>query len=469
MQGPSHPRSGAVRPAAALALGAGALLVLTVIGLIIARARVEAYLRSEQFRSFAADKAGRALHANATFVGLKAEGLDFFCEHFRAEGAREASFSILELQQPRASVSLRRFFEGIWQVDHVSAQRLDLHLNGARIAAPVSPRPDTTPHASQNPGGWMPTRVEIGGATIREVNFSWGDGPTQGSLTGSQLAATPREQGAWSLKTAGGRFLSPGLPPLQLNSAQVLYRQPTVFLQTAVLESPAAPAGESGGPGSIRVSGEIAPTAGLNLQCELTRVSVTPFLPEDWRARLHGNLTGELTARGPDAQSLKIDAKLQLHNARIEALPVLDKIALFTRLQQYRQLSLSKASAECTKQGGRLEVRNFLAESSGLIRIEGRFSVQDEKIDGFFQVGVTPASLQWLPGSQEKIFTEARDGYVWTPMRLEGPVQNPADDLSPRLAAAAQAAIVEKAQDGAVKTIRSGVDAAKSVLDSLLK
>src|SRR5689334_23899359 len=63
----------------------------------------------------------------------------------------------------------------------------------------------------------------------------------------------------------------------------------------------------------------------------------------------------------------------------------------------------------------------------------GAFTVETGLIDGAFQVGVTPGSLQWLPGAQAKVFTESRGGYVWAPMRLTGPVNKPQDDLTGRL------------------------------------
>ena len=89
-------------------------------------------------------------------------------------------------------------------------------------------------------------------------------------------------------------------------------------------------------------------------------------------------------------------------------------------------------------------------------------------IDGTFQVGVTPGSLQWLPGSQAKVFTESRGGYVWAPMRLTGPANKPNEDLSKRLIAAAQGAAIEAVQDAAGQAVKTGKDALKGALDLLL-
>ena len=101
----------------------------------------------------------------------------------------------------------------------------------------------------------------------------------------------------------------------------------------------------------------------------------------------------------------------------------------------------------------------MVVESEGLIRVEGTYTIVDGRIDGSFQVGLTPATLQWIPGSQEEIFTDSRDGYRWTPMRLTGPVDHPNDDLTPRLAAAAGDTIIKSAAgvEGTVKKVGQGV------------
>lgn len=220
----------------------------------------------------------------------------------------------------------------------------------------------------------------------------------------------------------------------------------------------------------VNVNGDVRFGEALNLTAKLSGISVSPLLPEDWRLRLHGNLGGEmvirsaLPARGPPTLS----GSLTLAQGQLQALPVLDQIALFTRTQQFRRLALNKVSADFRQENGKIEVRNFVAESEGLIRIEGSFTIVNGTIDGAFQVGVTPASLQWLPGSQERVFTQQRGGYVWTPMRLTGPLAKPGEDLSPRLIAAAQGALIQGVENSVRDTIKTGKDAAKGALDLLM-
>ena len=96
----------------------------------------------------------------------------------------------------------------------------------------------------------------------------------------------------------------------------------------------------------------------------------------------------------------QLKGSLRLSNGELTALPVLDQIAVFTRTQQFRRLTLTNASGDFEQQGEQLRVTKFIAESEGLIRMEGAFTVEAGMIDGAFLVGVTPGSLQWLPGAQ---------------------------------------------------------------------
>ena len=101
-----------------------------------------------------------------------------------------------------------------------------------------------------------------------------------------------------------------------------------------------------------------------------------------------------------------------------------------------------------------------------------QFTIANEMIDGTFDVGITPGPLQWLPGSQEKVFVAMHDGYAWTTMRITGPVKGPKEDLSSRLVAAAEAAVVQKVETTATQAVGTAVDTVKKsatgVLDLLL-
>ena len=157
---------------------------------------------------------------------------------------------------------------------------------------------------------------------------------------------------------------------------------------------------------------------------------------------------------------------IELQDGRLEALPLLDELAVFTATERFRQTALQRGQADFVWTPGGVTVSGLLVESAGLLRIEGGFTVRGDQMDGTFQVGVARGSLRWIAGVGARVFDQPeRDGYVWTTAHLHGPVRHPSEDLrpSPRLVAAAQQEVIDKAKQGTGAVL----DTASSLLDLL--
>lgn len=440
------------------------LLVLLVVAFFVAKAAIDSYLRSDSFRQFVAHKAGGTLHADAELAPLNFQGMNIFADGFQAQGGPDAAFSDLRLEQVRAEISLRKFFDKAWTVDTVEVARLRVNLDGPRANRPVEPTanplaaPKTESHTDGEPkSGWLPNRVEVRQANIHDIQLLWADG----GLRGTAVQLLPYE-GGWQISGKGGRLEYGKLPPLDVAALQLRYRAPSLYINSAELRQPAG--------GAVQATGEVDFTRSLDVRLTLVNVDMSPYLSDDWRVRAKGNISGEVNVRSalPSTAGPTLKGSLHLTNGELTALPVLDEIVKYTHTQQFRRLTLTNASGDFEQQGEKLRVTKFIAESEGLIRMEGDFTVIAGILDGAFRVGVTPGSLQWLPGAQAKVFTESHGGYLWAPMRLTGPVDKPTDDLTPRLAAAAVGAGIEGVKNAAGEVIKSGTDAAKSLFDLVL-
>jgi len=433
--------------------------VLLIVAFFVIRSAVETYLRSDAFRQFVAKKAGETMHANAELAPLNFSGSTIFCDGFRAQGGPDAAFADLQIEQIRTEVSLRRFFEKVWQVESFDVQRVRVDLTGPRADRPAEPSasPLTAPKADNTSNGWLPNRVEIGHATVHDTQFIWKDG----GLRGTVFDAEPHE-GGWQITGQGGKLTYGKLPELNVESLHLRYHAPSLFVNGAELRQPSG--------GTLQATGEVDLTRQVDMRLTLTNINITPYLSDDWRLRTKGNLSGEVTVHSdlPPHGGPQISGSVRLTQGELTALPVLDQIATFTRTQQFRRLNLSTASGDFTQDDNRLVVKNFVAESDGLIRVEGAFNIEKGNIDGSFLVGVTPASLQWLPGSQARVFTESRAGYVWAPMHLTGPANKPTEDLTPRLIAAAEGAVIEGVKNTTEEAVKTGQGVLKGALDLLL-
>ena len=424
--------------------GVPLLFIVLIAGFLAGRAWLNAYLESPAFRKLIGGLTSSQLKARGEYMPFHFSGAGIYSDAFKAGGTAEAFFSTLSADQIRAEINLHGLWNHAWELDEIDIQRVEISLGHTASATPVeAPDLQAAPAAEQAPASpamhfdWLPQRVDLRKLIIRETDLTWGENtPVQGSIKNAPVTLTPDGE-AWNIFGEGGTVSQAGMPDFTIDQARLRYQKPSLFITDSQLRC--------GAGGSVAVTGEVNFAKGLDVLAKLNGISVTPFLREDWRAKLKGNLSGDLKIRAPlpMQNAPSVEGSLTLNQGELEALPVLDQIATFTRTQQFRQISLSKVSGDFTYAAGKTTVTSFVAESAGLIRTEGAFVIQNSLIDGTFQVGVTPSCLQWLPGSQEKVFTVSRDGYLWTTVRLTGPVDNPKEDLSPRLVAAATGAVID--------------------------
>jgi hypothetical protein len=141
-------------------------------------------------------------------------------------------------------------------------------------------------------------------------------------------------------------------------------------------------------------------------------------------------------------------------------------VALLTRTQEFRSIKLQTAQADFEWEKDRTSVKNIVLESELLLKITGNYLQVGETVDGLLQVGTTPEALSAIPGAKAKVFTEAKEGYIWTPVRLSGSTSAINEDLTPRLKEAALGAVIDLIPTDAPEKLNKGVD---KVLDFLNK
>jgi len=80
----------------------------------------------------------------------------------------------------------------------------------------------------------------------------------------------------------------------------------------------------------------------------------------------------------------------------------------------------------------RVEIKNIEIEDKGKFRIEGALSIREKSLGGAIQLGLAREYLEWLPRLQE-VFPREKAGYFWTTVHLSGTIDQPEQDLSPRV------------------------------------
>lgn len=434
---------------------------------------LQTYLQGESFRKLVGEKTSSFIQAEGEYTPFRWDGSSLYSGGFSAKGKKEALITNLHADEIRADLNWRGLFDHVWQIDRLEVQHLRLSLkqssssskaNTVIIENSTLSKPTPPSSESSKNESYLPRKMDLRKMVIHQTNVEWKDQKDKtNEIQDVQLVITPEGRG-WNVVGTGGRFLQIDWPLSEIDYFKLRYQEPQIFITESRLKLQEK--------GVLKVSGEMSveKNSQMDLFAELNDLRITSLLPEDWRAKLHGNLSGNAKINGPLNQlpkAIKIKGAVYLTNGQLEALPVLDQIALFTQMRQFRQLVLQKASADFSWENSKLIVNHLAVESEGLIRIEGDFTIENEMIDGQFQVGVTPSSLRWLPGAQSRVFTVEHDGYAWTPMRLTGPAKHPKEDLSQRLILAASVAGSEVVE-GAEKTIEKGVQGVFDLIKPVL-
>ncbi len=431
---------------------AWSVFLLLALAAIFARFVAGWYFGSDRFRDQITRAVSQELKASGTFQPLHYIDGTFYSDGFMAQGTGRAFFSDLRADQIRAVVNWRGLLDRRWEVDELNIQNLDVRFaDGTKPKAtamvPTVKKPSSPKPSSPKPGSW---KLDLRKAEIAQSSWRWGStAERSGSLTKSGFTLTP-ENGSWLIEAKSGTVAQTGWPTLTIESAKLRYTGNSLFVTESALRA---------GNGRINLDGEIDFDRAADLRMRLDKVDFAPFLPSDWRARLHGKIAGTATVHAPLPEgAVRIEGNLQLVEGELEALPLFDQIASFTRTERFRRIALTRGSVTFSNQGERTVLKKLVLESEGLMRVEGGCTIAKKKINGVFQIGVTSASLQWLPGSQARVFTVARDGYFWTPVRVSGSVDHPHEDLTKRLIAAAASELLQNSK-GTLE------DAARKLLD----
>ncbi len=406
-------------------------VLLLLVGLFGYRYWLRSWLESDGFRHRVEVELSELLDAKGQLAAIRVPSPDsLYTDRFHASGSPVVELLLAE--QVRADVRLSLLSQTA-AVDHAEIGRVRLRLGGGR------PRP-------AKPGASVEGPVElVGDLAIHRLDLAW----PGGALERVALKISP-SAGEWVV-TAEGGLLQPGMAPAwQVQKATARYRKGELHLADAVLRQ--------GTTGEAALSGKFLAGTLPEVVASFKGVPVEEYLPQDWRARLSGQVEGR-AKWGAEGRQRVLEGEGRLIGGVLSALPMLENVALVTQMDAFRKLPLHEVYALVWQKGERVEIRELRVESSGLVKIEGELlTINKGQISGEVQLGVAPATLRLLPGAKSAVFTTERGGYLWTTVRLSGPAAHPQEDLSRRLAAAV---VTESA--GAVRdTVLEG---ARGVLD----
>lgn len=438
----------AVNPLVAVLVTGIVLLVLFVSVLLFAKSAVRGWLKGDEFREWLVKKASVALQSDVELSETDWQGSEIYADSFLAEGYEGAAFSRLSLDGIRARTG--GVEKGAFKIPEVTVNRFQMEFSPVRKRRPAGGVESGTVSGPEVPewlSKYLPNRAEVGDVILSSarVDVKRADGSVPFLMQGVKAIVQPDFQTKiWEMQGQGGNLRIPDQPEISLKDLAMRWRESELFIDRCglgIYEN-----GHIDGSGEIDFSGD----GNFNLELEISSIEVDELVEGEWKERLSGTISGPVTITGrPGAFVYK--GTMHVADATIESIPVLSMVAEYTRNDQFKHLVFSEAKADFTKVGEKTNLDNIVLQSDGLVRVEGNMVIEEEKILGQFQVGVAPGTLRWIPGAERQIFTEQREGFLWTPMALSGTVNEPKEDLSGRLIAAAGEEILKGLPAGVLK------------------
>lgn len=426
----------------------GVLGFLFLAALAIVFCVVAAYWNGEGFRSYLSRAVAKAIGVEGRFSSLRFRGFAVGSGGFSGVGVSGSPIAELRAEHLEARFPLSSLGRGVWRIDPLRIGHLDLAFRSAR--SEEKPVPARAGSAEPSPAGeGAPPglhRVTLDRGEIEKADFRW---PASllggGALTGTRVAFEA-DGSSWNGKATGGGLTCASLPTLALQELLFRIDSDSVVLEQGRLRSE--------GSGLIRLAGRFrwGEPQGGGLDFSTAGVLLAPWLPPAWRNRVAGELEAEGRLAGSRGEPWKAEANLSLSHGKLEDLPWLVGLALSGGAQG--ALPLDQARARLMAGPEDLAFEGIEIESKGRMRVEGNLRVQRGQLRGGLMVGLAAERVALLPGAREKIFSEERNGYLWTPVTVTGTVQDPQEDLSPRVAALAKEAV----KAGVQRAIRSALD-----------
>lgn len=434
------------------------LVAVVILGGFGLYSWMQSYLHSDDFRVFIGDSVGDVMDADAEFELFEWLGMDVRTGGFAA--VSDGLMQRMEAEGMQARLSLSGVRRGVWEISDLRINELDVDLATPRgrgeAAVENSDGSADAPTAEKAQGGFLsgllPDRAELVSAEVMSLDLNLNT--STGGLKATDLALRVDGAGVpgnYDVHLSGGVIESPWFgSTLDLVSAQGKYKRGRLYISDSRLNVYER--------GLFTLNGELEGDQ-FGFFGTLKDVRSEEMVPEDWKKRLTGDVETKFKVQsGSNGPILRGD--LELKQGVLTALPVLDRIAAYANSRRFRRLNLSDARLKFWKEGERLELTEIVLASEGLVRVEGSLSVVNRQLDGRFRVGVMPGLLAHIPGAETKVFLRGKKGLLWSPLRITGSVDDPKEDLSDRMIAAAGERMFELVPETGKRVLKFAHDTA---------
>ena len=276
---------------------------------------------------------------------------------------------------------------------------------------------------------FLPNRVYVKRIESEQANIIWQFRGERAGFFGTHLLITPNGRD-FEYAATSGKLKMALLPDLDLRRAHLLITRALLTIYDIDLASNS----DSGETIHAQATAGIGKDKSVDVRANFNEVPIRSWLPAEWKGHLAGSASGDLHWAGadPKVESSSGEGSLRVSNGRIDNLPVLEKLAELAQKKSFQHLELNDCSLSVGWKYPKIDINNIAIEEKGKFRLEGEISIDQRRLHGTIKLGLTREYLDWLPNPEE-VFNRKQNGYLWTNVRLFGTIDDPGQDLSPRI------------------------------------
>jgi hypothetical protein len=398
------------------------------VGYVIGRA-----LETKGLRQLLSGKTAKVFDCDGGYLPLTSHGLSLSSRGFLGQASPPRALTEIRASHLHARSNLSQLWQAKWKIDKVSVAHLQAaygDLAAQQINRKDFPPPELFPPLLKE----SPLDLDLRDVDIRYTDLFWGTAPeAAGEFRDVHTNFYPRDK-KLIVHGEGGTFRQAKWPTAQVQEIKLFYDKPELRIDEALLTF--------GGQSVISVLGSarFEQQQSFNFDLAVAHCPLAPFLSPEQRAKIEGEL--DATARIQKDQSQPESARsvgsITLTRVILKNIDTLKRAADFTGHKELAPMKLDGVRGTYDWNSPTLTVKDFVLESRQVARLQGQFSVQEQKINGEFELGVAPDIVDKFPGAREEVFKRSAGGYLWTELTVGGTLTNPHDNLKGRLVRAAQ-------------------------------
>ncbi|GAA5496203.1 hypothetical protein Rhal01_02385 [Rubritalea halochordaticola] len=403
--------------------------VLLVSALAVGYNRVLAYIHSSEFSEAMSLKVGDLMGAEGEFEKFTWNGMHGENDGFTA--VSDGGLAKLEAENLSLDVKCDFLKREEWELRNVEVGALQVDLDLTKEFN----KPRVRDAAEGLLEQFLPKKAALYDATILRAGAKILTEGGDYEMKDVQVELVKQDgSAAYDASLSGGYFKMPleMLGKAYLKDGEVRFLNNRLHIDKADFE--VFDTGKLGLEGEVDFNEE---GSGYALMGALENLQCADVIPEDWKQQLFGEFAATFSIEPRSDNEPVIKGEIMIKDGKLTALPILDSIAAFTMVRDFKTLRFSNFRCHFEKVGQELKLNDIYMHCDGLIRVEGALTIDGDKLDGKFYLGLTPGTLSHIPGAEDKVFLPGKEGMSWTTVVIGGTTADVKEDLSGRLLAAA--------------------------------